>query len=285
MAGSTPRIKKVTVCGFGLIGGSIALDLQKYGSKKIEVVAYDRKPVLAKIRRDDRFRGSTSSILRKAVAGADIVVLSATHIGNEGLLRELAGFDELTDCLIVDTGAVKLPIAELAESLKFPKGTEFLPSHPMAGKEKAGFTNSETGIFKNHTWFVDELANLSQTGRAKRDWLLKKTGSSPVYISSSLHDELVSEISHLPQLISTILGAQVKPEMIQLSGPGLKSMLRLAGSPYSVWQEIIDQNREKIVEALELYQDNIGLIVDLIRKRKSLEEVFTSAARSYKCLS
>ena len=104
-------------------------------------------------------------------------------------------------------------------------------------------------------------------------------------MNSNLHDELVSEISHLPQLISTILGAQVNPKLIQLAGPGLRSVLRLAGSPYNVWSEIIAENKEEIIKSLLLYKDNLNKVIKYIEQDKSLKGIFSDAARSYKCLS
>ncbi len=278
-------IRKVTICGCGLIGGSILLDLQKRAGKRLLLVAYDRPRVLAKIARDRRFQSAIDGRFRSAVEGADIVILAAGHSGNEAMLTRLAKIKSSAGCLIVDTGAVKRPIADLARSLTFASGTEFLPSHPMAGKEKAGFENAEPGIFRNRCWFYDDSLPLDGANRARRDWLFKKTGATPVCVDSALHDELVAEISHLPQLLSSILGAQVNPEMIELAGPGLKSMLRLAGSPYAVWTEIIDQNREKIVESLSLYRDNLTSVIELIRKGESLKDIFEAAARSYRCLS
>jgi len=277
-------IKKVAVCGFGLIGGSITLDLQK-GSKLPLTVAYDKSKILMALKKDKRFKVTIEADLKKAIHGSDIVILAATHSGNEKLLMQLTKMKNLTDCLIIDTGAVKSSIVKLSHQLKLSEGTQFLASHPMSGKEKKGFENSEAAIFQGYTWFVDDEVKLTENNKKRFDWLINKTKSLPVYISSSLHDQLVSEISHLPQLISTILGAQINSDMISLAGPGLKSMLRLAGSPYTVWEEIIDQNRDEVLKSLNLYIDNLNSIVNKIKKKESLSDVFKAAARSYKCLS
>lgn len=281
---SLDGIKKVTVCGFGLIGGSITLDLQK-GGKFPVITAYDRPKVLMALKKKKKYKVTVEANLEKAISGSDLVILAATHDGNEKLLSKISKMKTLADCLIIDTGAVKLSIVNLAHQLKFPEGTQFIATHPMSGKEKKGFENSEVDVFKGHAWFVDDEVKLTENNKKKFDWIIKKTNSLPVYIASSLHDQLVSEISHLPQLISTILGAQINPDMIPLAGPGLRSMLRLAGSPYSVWDEIIKQNRDEIVKSLKLYIDNLNSIVTKIKKKESLSDVFNAAARSYKCLS
>ncbi len=280
-------VNKITICGFGLIGGCMALDFLKGSSrrKNFNITAFDLKPVLTGLKKDKRFNLKSDPKIQQAVEGSDIVILSAPHKANEKMLVTLSKLKSLTDCLIIDTGAVKTPIAKLAQSLNFPTGTQFLPTHPMAGRERKGFENSSDKLFKDHAWYLDETVKLSDNNKYRLDWMVKKLNAVPVYISPTMHDEIVSEISHLPQLISTILGAQINPELIELAGPGLKSMLRLAGSPYSVWSEIIEQNREEIIKALQVYRDNIDLVTKLVKNNKSLSDIFKAASRSYKCLS
>ena len=276
-------VKKVAICGFGLIGGSIALDLAR-GRSSAELVAYDRPGVLKRLRKDRRFKVRIETGFAHAVDGADVVILAATHRGNEEMLKRLARMKRLNGCLIIDTGAVKSPIAGLAARLKFAEGAQFLPTHPMAGRERAGFENSAAGLFVDHVWYLDDETKLSRANRSRLDWMISRSKATPVLIGSADHDLLVSEISHLPQLISTILGGQIDPKMIKLAGPGLRSMLRLAGSPYSVWSEIIDENRSDIVESLELFEDNLQTVIKKIKKKQSLDKIFSAAARSYKCL-
>ena len=261
----------------------MALDFLQ-STSKVKVHAFDRPNVLKRLSKDKYFRVSCESNFDRAVNNADIIVLAAPHQANEQMLVRLAKIKSLHNCLILDTGAVKQPIANLAARLNFGEGTQFLPTHPMAGKEKAGFENSAAKLFVNHSWFIDESAKLTKLNKAKLYWMNKQLGAKPTYINNRLHDELMSEISHLPQLISTILGGQVNPNLIPLAGPGLRSMLRLSGSPYSVWSEIIEQNKSNIIKSLKLFRDNLGKVTRMIKTGKPLEGVFKAASRSYKCL-
>lgn len=276
-------IKKITICGFGLIGGSMALDfLQSRAHTKLS--AYDRPKVLKRLSRDKRFKVTCETKFGDAVKNSEIIILSAPHKANEQMLTQLSKKKSLENCLIIDTGAVKRPIAQLAARLTFGSGTQFLPTHPMAGKEKAGFENSDASLFQNHSWFLDESLKLNKKNSIRLDWMVDRLGTKPTFISNKLHDELMSEISHLPQLISTVLGGQVNPHLIPLAGPGLRSMLRLAGSPYTVWSEIIAENRDEIVKALHLFRNNLGKITKMIESRQPLSDVFKAATRSYRCL-
>ena len=277
------QLNKITICGFGLIGGCMALDFLKSRSR-VKIFAYDKPSVLRNLKRDKRFKLTCQPIFEKAVENTDIVILSAPHKANKSMLTRLSKIESLTNSLIIDTGAVKQPIATLAAKLIFTKGTQFLPTHPMAGREKAGFANSAAELFINHSWFIDESAKLNKNNKIKLTWMIKQLGTEPTYIQNKLHDELMSEISHLPQIISTILGGQVNPNLIALAGPGLRSMLRLSGSPYSVWSEIISENRTEIIKALRLFNQNLNKVTRMIEKRQSLSEIFKDASRSYQCL-
>lgn len=278
------RINKITICGFGLIGGCIARDLLKRKSK-LEIVAFDKKAVLDKLKKDRSFKVKTEANFNKAIENADIIILSAPHKPNESMLKRISKSKNIYNCLILDTGAVKSPITKLAKSLSFNNGSQFVATHPMAGREKAGFENAAENLFKDHAWYVSEDIPLSEITEKKLDWLIKKVKAMRVNVTSGLHDELVSEISHLPQLISTILGGQINPNLISLAGPGLISMLRLSGSPYSVWKEIITENKEEIIKSLNLYKDNLDKVIEKIEKDESLSDMFKDSARSYKCLS
>ncbi len=261
----------------------MALDFLK-GAGKVQITAFDKPAVLKRLKKNRKFTVTTEPILRKAVTDSDIIILSAPHKANEANLKRLLKIKTLTDALIIDTGAVKLPILIMSSQLNFPKETQFLPSHPMAGREKAGFENSALKLFENHCWFIDESVKLSQANKARLDWMVKKLRIQPTFIQAKIHDQLMAEISHLPQLISTILGGQVSTELVQLAGPGLRSMLRLSGSPYSVWSEIIDQNRPEIIKSLENFRNNLNKVIGMVRSKDSLANIFKASARSYECL-
>ena len=261
----------------------MALDFLK-GPGKVQITAFDKPAVLDRLKKNRKFSVTTEPILRKAVAGSGIIILSAPHKANETNLKRLSKIKTLTDTLIIDTGAVKQPILKLSSKLRFGEGTQFLPTHPMAGRERAGFENSALRLFENHCWFIDESAILSKENKAKLCWMVKKLQIKPDFINAGVHDELMAEISHLPQLLSTILGGQVATDLIPLAGPGLRSMLRLSGSPYSVWSEIIDQNRPEIIKSLENFKNNLNKVIRMVRSKDSLANIFKASARSYECL-
>ena len=70
---------------------------------------------------------------------------------------------------------------------------------------------------------------------------------------------------------------------LTLAGRGLRDALRLAGSPYSVWRDIVLTNSDNLESAL----DRITQMVEHLReslRRRELEQEFAVANEVYKIL-
>ncbi len=99
------------------------------------------------------------------------------------------------------------------------------------------------------------------------------------------HDRIIAKISHLPQLLSTLLMTYCG-ESISKSGPGFATLARLAGSSWEIWRDIIATNSENIAEELERFSRELALLSDEIRQRDlgQLESRFSEANRLYQTL-
>jgi prephenate dehydrogenase len=93
----------------------------------------------------------------------------------------------------------------------------------------------------------------------------------------------------LPQLVAVALAGVVREATDQtglpltLAGRGLRDALRLAGSPYSVWRDIVLTNADH----LETELDRLAQAIEDLRRHlrgRELEEEFASANEVYKIL-
>jgi prephenate dehydrogenase len=279
----TQRVRTVAICGFGLIGGSIALDLLSTKPRP-KIVVYDKPSILKSLKRMKRFPVVCGSSLESAVSSADIAILSAPPKQNRALLAQLSGIRSLNSCLILDVGSIKRSICAIGKTLSFGGGTQFIGCHPLAGIEKSGCKNAVSGLFGGHPWFSDKTVSLTRENSTKLTWLVNALHARHVRITPSDHDMLVAIVSHLPQLLSTTLAAQLSPNMIALAGTGLKGMLRLAGSPHALWSDILSENNDEVIDALGAYRDNLSAVIARLKQGASLDAIFKLANRSYQCL-
>ena len=246
--------QRVTIFGVGLVGGSFGLALRK-AFPEIRISGVDKPDVLERAGRlniiDDRSSASTES--------PDLIVL-ATPVGEILKLLDRFKVDPQTASvpLVVDVGSTKVSICRKAERL----GVPFIGGHPMAGQEHSGPEAANAELFSDAPFF---LCPLKCTPRGALDRLQKiatAIGAVPNVITPEDHDRLVAQISHLPQIVSSLLADQTAAHK-EFAGPGLRSMTRLAGSPFHIWRDIfktsafLPQELQSFIERLQRLLDSM----------------------------
>jgi prephenate dehydrogenase len=119
--------------------------------------------------------------------------------------------------------------------------------------------------------------------------IIEKIGAKPMWIGAQQHDYAVGLASHLPQLAAVALASFLYDRLdenglpITLAGPGLRDSLRLAGSPYSTWRDIILTNREILSASLDLFARRMDELRERLASR-DLEADFDAANELYKLL-
>jgi prephenate dehydrogenase len=119
--------------------------------------------------------------------------------------------------------------------------------------------------------------------------ILEKIGARPMWIGAQQHDYAVGLASHLPQLAAVALASFLYDRLdenglpITLAGPGLRDSLRLAGSPYTLWRDIVLTNREILSASLDLFARRIDELRERLASR-DLEADFEASNELYKLL-
>jgi prephenate dehydrogenase len=105
---------------------------------------------------------------------------------------------------------------------------------------------------------------------------IRELGATPYRMDPNEHDRLFARISHIPQILSTSLARLVESsgEGIELSGQGLRDMLRLAGSNGNLWSEILLTNSNEVLNGIRDFSkllEEIELAIESKDKAKLLE--------------
>jgi prephenate dehydrogenase len=282
-------IQRVTILGTGLIGGSFALALRKF-TTDIHIAGWDR----AEVSQDARSRGALDEACRgelaPALEHADLVYIALPISVTLDLLPEIARH-AAPRALITDACSTKLRIAQAAAELFHTEaGPLYLGGHPMAGRELSGIANADADLFRNATYALVGAPNETRDPRVIAfTKIVEKIGARPLWLGAQQHDYAVGLASHLPQLAAIALGSFLYDRLdenglpITLAGPGLRDSLRLAGSPYSTWRDIILTNREVLSAALDLFARRLDDLRDRLGSRE-LEADFDAANELYKLL-
>jgi prephenate dehydrogenase len=246
--------QQVTIVGTGLIGGSLGLAFKQH-DLAARVVGCDRADVLDEARRLGAI-DSGQTELKPACAGSDLIVLALPVGGIIDSIGRLA--DAVTEnVLVTDVGSTKREICGAAMKVWGEKAAErFLPGHPMAGKAESGIANASAELFRGAPWLFTPLSQPLAPKASAFLSAIEQIGARPMMCDAAEHDRTCAYVSHLPQMLATALAnvvdemANTQPPAEQLAGAGLRSMTRLAASPYAMWRDIALTNADNLADAI-----------------------------------
>jgi 3-deoxy-7-phosphoheptulonate synthase len=215
------------------------------------------------------------------------MALAAVAAGADGLLMEMHPNPDKAMSDGAHVGSVKGAVYERA-SLSFGSAgqAEFLPGHPMAGKEVHGAEHADAGLFQGAVWLFTPLANAAEVSDLQAEWRawVTKFGCRTLDLDPARHDEICAWVSHLPQFVSTAMSALLEEkfagdeEMRAIGGRALREMTRLGASPYSMWRDVAQTNTAAIAETLLALEQRLTHIRENL-KTPELREEFELANR------
>jgi prephenate dehydrogenase len=282
-------INRVTILGTGLIGGSFAFALRKYATD-LRISGWDRPDVARAAQWTRAFDETFAVDLAPALRSADLIFIALPIGVTLDLLPEIARCAPRR-ALVTDACSTKLRIVQSAQDLfSQPSSALFLAGHPMAGREVSGIAHAEADLFRDAPYaLIGEPTDPRDARVSAFLKLLEKIGARPLWLGAQQHDYAVGLASHLPQLVAVALGSFLYDSLdenglpITVAGPGLRDSLRLAGSPYSTWRDIVLTNRDVISASLDLLAHRLDDLRERLNSRE-LEADFDAANELYKLL-
>jgi prephenate dehydrogenase len=256
------------IVGSGLIGTSIGLALT---AKGIAVTMVDIDEHSAALAQD--LMGTS------AVEGRPDVTIIASPISTISHVIEQE-IEQGLDIGFIDISSVKnKPVLDV-QSIGFDM-SKFLPTHPMAGREVGGAESARADLFQGRPWAMDTSGVSSELIAMGRE-LVDACGGHLLEISSQEHDRAVALVSHLPQIMSSALAAQLEgapAEWLDLAGSGLRDTTRIAGSNPTLWREIISANKEALEPLLDRVIENLQELRNGISDEKVVEDFIKNGNR------
>ncbi len=272
-------IKKISIIGLGLIGGSIAKALSA-GYKEFNISGFDKPEVIEHAFHDKAINEKLPDI--NSAKDADLIFLCLpSQLSLETFDKLLPLLNE--DTIISDVCGVK-GIFEDKWKAKNCKGL-YIGGHPMTGKEKGGYENSDPLLFENSVYVLSDTPAKDERMDGFVE-VVKKLGARIRYLNPYIHDKVISRVSHLPQLISIALVNSI-PEngnsngvnFLDFAAGGFRDMTRIASSAFDIWEPIFKFNREEIINSIEIMHKNLNKIEDYIECEDfiRLGDMFSSA--------
>lgn len=255
----------IAIVGLGLMGGSLALSLKKMDFVK-RVVGSDHNKEHQKIALE---LGLVSEIVEfDEVHNYDVIFLAIPVDGVILALDKLQNVSPKTT--IIDLGSTKSKIvASTPKSIR----KNFIAAHPMTGTENYGPTAAIEGLYEDQVVVLCDLEDSGEVQREVSKKIFKALGMKKYFMKADEHDRHAAFISHMPHAISyslanTVMKQEKKNNILALAAGGFRSMSRLAKSSPNMWEDIFRQNKTNIIEAIELFEDELRMLKSSIEKEE-----------------
>ena len=253
----------VAIIGLGLMGGSLALSLKKQDYIN-SVFGYDHNQEHQKIAIE---RNLVDEIVDfEKVKSADVIILAIPVNGIIAVLQELKDVPKTTT--IIDLGGTKEIIVKAIPS---EIRHNFVAAHPMTGTEYFGPNAAVEGLYKDKVVVLCDLEDSGELQAQTARKIFKSLGMKKYFMKAHEHDRHAAFISHMPHAIAyslanTVMQQENRENILALAAGGFRSMSRLAKSSPYMWEDIFRQNRGNVLEAIELFEE------ELSRLKKDIQE-------------
>ncbi|MBN2188482.1 MAG: prephenate dehydrogenase [Chitinispirillaceae bacterium] len=256
--------RTITIYSVGLIGGSIGLALKTSGFKGSIIGLSSSENLETALKLGCIDEGFPYSKLGEAVSRADLLILCSPISAIIKTIEELAPLPLPAGLVVTDVGSTKKSICAAAAE-KLPGRAYFIGGHPMAGSEKSGPAASDPYLFQNA---IHVLTPAGGTPSGKdlsiAGFFERRLGCRTLFLDPERHDRMAAAVSHLPHLLAIALVNEVQeaekamPGTLALAAGGFRDMTRVAGSPYSLWRDILMTNKNALSPLIDRMTDRLA---------------------------
>lgn len=245
------------------MGGSLALSLKQLNFVK-NIIGLDHNELHKKQAKELELVNEIVEL--DEIKKCDVIFLAIPVDGVVNVLQDLKDVDEATT--IIDLGSTK---SKIVSSIPEQIRKNFVAAHPMTGTENFGPLAAVEALYENKTVVICDIENSGEIQANIAKKIFKALKMKKYFMSADEHDRHAAFISHMPHAISysianTVMNQENKHNILALAAGGFRSMSRLAKSSANMWEDIFRQNKENVLEAIELFEDELKIL------KKNIEE-------------
>ena len=254
--------KKILIVGLGLLGGSYAKVLKRFGFH-ISAITKEQSSIDYAMKENLIDEGSTE-LDERIIGEADLVIFALyPHVflewieQNQGLLKSGA--------LITDVTGVKRGIVYRIQEMLRPD-VEFIAAHPMAGREVSGVENSTDRMFIGANYIVTPTEKNTPEAISTCIELGRLLGFSNVTtLTPEEHDEMIGFLSQLTHCIAiTLMTCNDKEDMEKFTGDSFRDLTRIARINDLMWSELFVSNKDVLLEQMNLFINQFNNLKDML---------------------
>lgn len=243
----------IGIAGMGLIGGSLCRALKQYTDHTVLGTTRNMATV--------EFAVSVGAIDGPLTdfGALDLCIVALPPEATENFLTEHVG-DFRRGAIVMDICGVKRPILDCADKLYHDAGVRFVGTHPMAGKEVAGFANSDADLYRGASMILTPTELTDRDAMETIRQLMLQIGFGRVVEATpDEHDAIIAYTSQLAHVVSSAyIKSPTSQQVLGFSAGSFQDMTRVAKLDPEMWATLFLCNREPLLREIDTLMENLA---------------------------
>ena len=254
----------VAIVGLGLIGGSMAKSIKNRTSHTVWGIDLNAETMTMA-----RMCGAIDAPLTEEnLPQADLILVAIRPGAAIEWVRQHAP-QIAKSAILVDLCGVKRTVVAAIAPIAEERGFSYIGGHPMAGKERGGFTASAEDLYVGASMILtpDKRTDMRLLETLKA-FFLDLGFAGLTFSTPEEHDRIIAFTSQLAHIVSS---AYVKSPEAQkrrgFSAGSFQDMTRVATMDESMWALLFLDNRDNLLYHLDLLIENLTDYRDALKQR------------------
>ncbi len=254
----------ILIVGLGVLGGSYAMALKKKGYY-INAITKEQKDIDFALENNIIDNGTTE-IDENLIGNADLIIFALYPEIFVNWLRDNQKLFK-SGAIVTDVTGVKSSIVyQIQDFLR--EDVEYIPAHPMAGKEVSGVENSDDSIFIGANYIVVPTEKNTFAAIEICTDLGEQLGFKNVsLLTPEKHDEMIAFLSQLTHCIAiSLMCCKDNSNLEKYTGDSFRDLTRIARINDVMWSELFSLNKDYLLAEMDKFRTSFNKLYDTIKE-------------------
>ena len=254
----------VAIVGLGLIGGSMAKSIKARTAHTVYGIDLQQETMMMA-----RMCGAIDAPLTEEnLPQCDLVLVAVRPAAAISWVQQHAA-QISKEAILVDLCGVKRTVVEALAPIAAEHGFAYIGGHPMAGRERGGFTASTDDLYVGASMILtpDERTDM-QLLETLKVFFLDLGFATLTFSTPEEHDRIIAFTSQLAHIVSS---AYVKSPEAQrrrgFSAGSFQDMTRVARLDEAMWTELFLEDADFLTQELDILIGHLSEYLTALRAR------------------
>lgn len=246
----------VAIIGLGLIGGSYAKALKAQKVKR--VIGSDRNHIVSLMAKDEGYVDELADDKPELLREADVIICCMYPSAFVPFVKANRQYFK-PDVLLTDVMGIKGSIPDQIDALLGPD-MDFVPTHPMAGREGKGYSQSTSQIFQGANFIlIKRKSSKPEHEQWLRNMAYELGCARVVELTVQEHDSIIAYTSDLPHVlaVSLINSDSMQENTKYFVAGSFRDATRVADINATLWSDLFLLNKKPVIEEINKIEQQL----------------------------